>query len=221
MADRTRARQLAAEYIARGEPTGWFEQLYQEAERGEATVSWADLSVNSNLLEFWNTHPENADGKSALKIGCGLGDDAEQLARWGLETTAFDIAPSAIRACRRRFPETRVHYEVADLLDPPSDWLGRFEFVLESYTLQVLPRALRVQAIRCVAGFVKPGGRLLVSARARTETEPEGDMPWPLTNRELDCFSQNSLSEVSRDDYLDQESPPVRRFRALFRRPNY
>ena len=38
MPDRTRARQLAAEYVAKGDPTGWFEQLYQEAEAGGSPI---------------------------------------------------------------------------------------------------------------------------------------------------------------------------------------
>lgn len=36
--------------------------------------------------------------RQPLVVGCGLGDDAEQLAAWGLKTTAFDISQSAIRA---------------------------------------------------------------------------------------------------------------------------
>jgi hypothetical protein len=34
--DRRRLRQLAAEYLAEGDPTGWFERLYEEAEEGKA-----------------------------------------------------------------------------------------------------------------------------------------------------------------------------------------
>ena len=221
MADLTRARALAAEYLAKGDPTGWFEQLYWEAERGEATISWADLQPNPSLVEFWKHHPVAAAGKSALKIGCGLGDDAEQLAAWGFETTAFDISESAIRACRRQFPESRVNYVAADLLNPPVVWCAKFDFVLEAYTLQVLPAELRPAAIRNAAGFVRPGGLLLVIARGREEGEPEGAMPWPLTRRELDQFTRCGLAEVSVEDFVDQESPPVRRFRALYARPNY
>ena len=80
METRARARELAAEYLAKGEPTGWFEQLYREAEKGAARIPWADLSPNPNLLAFWAKHPIAGAGKRAINIGCGLGDDAEQLA---------------------------------------------------------------------------------------------------------------------------------------------
>jgi SAM-dependent methyltransferase len=208
--NRTRARELAAQSLRAGDPTGWFEPLYKEHAEGSKVVPWADLGVNPNLLEFAGA------GKTALTVGCGFGDDAEQLAAWGFETTAFDISPSAIEACRRRFPESAVEYTAADLLAPPAEWTGRFDFVLEVYTLQVLPAGLRPQAIRGLAGFLKKGGKILLIARGREENDPEGSMPWPLTRRELDEFAAAGLREESFEDYLDSESPPVRRFRAVY-----
>ena len=214
--NRVRARELAARFIRSGDPTGWLEQLYREHEQGSKVVPWADLGVNPNLVEFFERNPIAAAGKTALTIGCGFGDDAEQLAAWGFETTAFDVAPSAISAAKQRFPGSSVDYRTADLLVPPEEWRGRFDFVLESYTLQVLPPELRPQAIRSVAGFAKKGGMILLIARAREEHEEEGQMPWPLTRRELERFVELGLREESFEDYLDKEAPPVRRFRAVF-----
>jgi 2-polyprenyl-3-methyl-5-hydroxy-6-metoxy-1,4-benzoquinol methylase len=214
--NRARARELAAQFRSAGDPTGWFEQLYKEQEQGRKVVPWADLGANPNLLEFFELHRVTASGKTALTVGCGFGDDAEQLAAWGFETSAFDISPSAIEACKRRFPESQVNYVAADLLQPPVEWSGHFDFVLESNTLQSLPPELRALAIRGVAGFVAKGGTILVMARAREEHEPEGLMPWPLTRRELGLFVALGLTEESFEDYFDKESPPVRRFRAHF-----
>lgn len=216
MENRGRARALAAEYLAKGDATGWFEPLYREAETGDSIVPWADLEPNPNLIDFWRRH-SIADGKTALVVGCGLGDDAEQLAKWNFETTAFDISPAAITACKRRFPQSRVRYETADLLRRPPQWLAGFDFVLESYTLQVLPRALRKNAMKSMACFVKTGGHLLVIARGRDAEEPEGSMPWPLTRDELAALEVLGLREISFEDYMDREEPPVRRFRALYR----
>jgi SAM-dependent methyltransferase len=208
--NRVRARELAAASRVSGDPTAWFELLYQEQEQGNRVVPWADLGVNPNLI------PMEGAGKTALTVGCGLGDDAEQLAAWGFETTAFDISPSAIRACRRRFPHSEVTYVAADLLAPPEEWAGRFDLVLEIYTLQVLPAELRPLAMRSMAGFLKKGGKILLIARGREENEPEGLMPWPLTRRELGEFAASGLREESFEDYFDKESPPVRRFRAIY-----
>ena len=215
---RRRARELAADFNSRGDPTGWFETLYREAEKGTAEVPWADLRPNRNLLDFWNEHPQDTRGKSALAVGCGLGDDAEQLATWGFHTTAFDISATAIATARKRFPATEVDYVTADLFAAPTAWRCDFDFVVEIYTLQVLPRKLRLEAARKIALFLRANGLLLAIARGREAAEPEGEMPWPVTRDELNEFIRAGLKEISFEDYCDPEEPAVRRFRAAYTR---
>lgn len=216
--DRTRARELAAESIRRGDPSGWFETLYKEGEAGKSVIPWANRKQNPSLLDFWKANPQITEGKLALVIGCGLGDDAEQLAQWGFKTTAFDISDAAIRMARKRYPETRVEFRVANLFEPPPEWALKFDFVFEANTAQALPAAVRARAIGKIAGFVKPGGRLLVIARGREPHEPEGQLPWPLTRAELAGFVDAGLVEKSFDDYFDSEEPPTRRYRVLYER---
>jgi SAM-dependent methyltransferase len=168
------------------------------------------------LLGFWKAHPQPTSGKSALVIGCALGDDAELLASWGFQTTAFDISETAIRAARKRYPNSIVEYQSANLLDPPSDWRRQFDFVFEANTLQVLPAALRPQAIINISSFLRPGGLLLVIARGRETSEPEGQMPWPLTREELSAFTTHGLKELSFESIPDLTEPGVQRFRVLY-----
>jgi SAM-dependent methyltransferase len=220
MPNRARARELAAESVRSGDPLGWFERLYQEAQQGKSEVPWADLCPNLHLLKVWQSHHQQTAEESALVIGCGLGDDAEQLAAWGFRTTAFDISETAIRAASKRFPHTQVEYLVADLLAPPVAWLGYFDFVLEVYTLQVLPENIRPQAIEKVAAFLRSGGALLLLARGRDKADPRGEMPWPLTREELEAFPRAGLQEISFEDYIDRGDDAVRRFRALYRKPS-
>ncbi len=215
-AQRATARQIAHKHLESGDPLGWFEELYALAGGNASIIPWADLRPNPNLIDWLNQHPMAGSGR-ALKIGSGLGDDAEELARRGFATTAFDISGSAIAWSRRRFPESPVSYVQADLFSAPEEWRGRFDLVVESYTLQVLPPNLRPDAARCMASFVSPGGMLLVIARGREPGEDEGRMPWPLTRDELSLFEAQGLKEISFEDYTDGESPPVRRFRAVYR----
>jgi len=219
MKDRTRARELAAEFHRKGDPIGWFEALYREAEEGKSTVPWVDYHPTALLVSFWMANPLPAEGKSALVTGCGLGDDPEQLAAWGFRTTAFDISETAIRAVRKRFPSSKVDYHVANLLKPPSEWQGKFDFVFEANTLQVLPAQLRLPAMQNIVTFLRPKGFLLVVARAREPHEPEGQMPWPLTRAELDSFKALGLEELQFDIRPDVNEPDVRRFRILYRLP--
>ena len=216
MTDRTRARALAKESIERGDAVGWFERLYAEARRGEAVVPWADLAPNPHVVE-WLEREAPPPGR-VLDIGCGLGDTAEDLARRGFSVVAFDVSPSAIDATRRRFPESRVNYRVADLLRLPAHFAGAFDLVIECYTLQVLPPEARAEAAAALRRLPRPGGALLVVARGREPDEPPGSMPWPLTRAEVEAIATPDLALARFEDFLDREDPPVRRLRALFRR---
>ena len=214
---RATAREIARKHLEAGDPLGWFEDLYSRAGENASIIPWADLAPNPNLIDWLDRRQFLSPGK-ALVVGCGLGDDAEELARRGFETTAFDISDSAIAWSRRRYPQSVVTYIVADLFSAPVQWKATFDFVLELYTLQVLPPNLRADAVRCIASFVAQSGTLLVIARGREPSEPEGTMPWPLTNDDLSLFETHGLKRVSFEDYRDSEDPPVRRFRATYRR---
>ncbi len=213
---RQRAQQLASEFIAGKNATGWFEILYAEAGSNYDAVPWADLVANPNLVNWATKQELVGKDKRGLIIGCGYGDDAEFLAQFGFQVMAFDISPTAIAQCQRRFPNSPVSYQVADLLNPPPSWFNSFDFVLESYTLQVLPPELRVLAISNMTKFVAPSGQLLIIARGREELDPLGNMPYPLTQLELKQFENAELRREKFEDYFDTETPPVRRFRALY-----
>ncbi|MGA3084524.1 MAG: class I SAM-dependent methyltransferase [Thermodesulfobacteriota bacterium] len=215
---RATARKIANQYLSKGDPLGWFEELYSQAKAEVSIIPWADLMPNPHLLTRLDRHGINGAGKKALKIGCGLGDDAEALVHRGFDTTAFDISPTAIDWCRRRFPKSSAHYLVADLFSAPQDWREAFDFVLESYTLQVLSPGLRRKAVSEIAYFIKPGGTLLVIARGREQSDDEGKMPWPLTKEDLIGFKTSDLQEVNFEDYMDNEDPPVRRFRVVYKK---
>ncbi len=217
---RHRARELAAEFLSRGDGVGWFEPLYAEAGKNPSRIPWADQHPNPNLLDWLQREGLLATGKSALVVGCGLGDDAEHLAHRGFRVTAFDISASAIEWCRERFPESHVCYEVRNVLQLPGSWKQAFDFVFEAYTLQVLPPELRPPAIGQIASALKPQGTLLVICRGRNPEDPQGQMPWPLLREELLGFDEYGLRETAFEDYLDQsEDPPVRRLRATYTRP--
>jgi SAM-dependent methyltransferase len=219
--------------VANGDATGWFEQLYREAEDGALVVPWADGEANPFLIEWLDAQepaatPEptreagtaGGSGRSALVVGCGLGYDAEFLAGRGFAVTAFDIAPTAIAAAKRANPGTEVTYLTADLLDLPTAWTGAFDLVVEVYTIQPIFGPSRALALAALHRPVAPGGTLLVIAGATNEQDPERDpglMPWPLTRRELEQAG-GPLRVHRIEQYFDHEDPPKLRWRAEFRR---
>ena len=212
-------RRIIQEHYDRGDPVGWFEALYAWAGDDTTKVPWADKRPNKNLITWIQREQIRGNGRRAVVVGCGLGDDADLLAKYGFDVTAFDISPSAIEWAKRRFAKSRANFVTSDLLNLPSDWLGAFDFVFEAYTIQPLPLSLRSKAISAVASLVKPGGELLLICRARDEHEEAPELPWPLTPKEVSQFDAVGLKRLAFEDYLDDEDPPVRRFRVLFTRP--
>lgn len=212
--DRDRVQRLALDALARGDALGWFEEVYRQAGGDASGVPWADLQVKMPFGQ-WLARGALPQGQ-ALVVGCGLGDDAEALAARGLQVTAFDVAPTAIAWCRQRFPQSSVDWQVQDLFALPAEWRQRFDFVMESYTLQALPVHLRSQAIAAVASTLAPGATLLVICRARDLEQEISGPPWPLTRQDLGEFEKHGLTLAKLEDFLDDEDPPVRRFRAEY-----
>lgn len=218
--EQSRVQELAEKSYARNDPTGWFEELYVHASGDESAIPWAKLEVNPNLIGWLERRDVKGLGKTALVVGCGLGDDAEALAELGFEVTAFDISPTAIAWCRQRFADTKVNYIVDDLLHPALIAKNQYDFILESYTLQALPAAVRPQGMETIGQLLAPNGTLLVICRGRDADEPATSLPYPLTKEEISYFESN-LQRVKLEDYIYPENSTIRRFRIEYRRsPN-
>jgi SAM-dependent methyltransferase len=214
--DRTKARELARKALEEGQPLRWFEELYRAHAEGQAVVPWADLRPNPNLGRVLRGSLEHV--LEALVVGCGFGDDAEFLKKSGARrVVGFDLSPTAVERARKRFGD-EIAWEVADVLAPPASWLGRFDLIFEAYTLQVLPPELRRRAQDVLVTLLRPGGELIVIARGRSEEEPAGQMPWPLTRSEMSRFEQLGCRALQYDEFLDEEEPPVRRIAARHQR---
>lgn len=176
-----------------GELSGIFEEFYAGAEAGGAKPPWDYGAPRPQLVEWAEARDLAGDGRKALVVGCGYGADAEFLALLGFRTTGFDFAPTAIDAARRKYPDSEVTYLVADVLDLPHAWQGRFDLVVESLTVQSMPPEQHPVAAQSIAALVAPAGTLLVLATTRDEgAEVEGP-PWPLSRAELDAFAYRDL----------------------------
>lgn len=210
---RAHVRALAAKFAESGDATGWFDALYKEAAGDTEIIPWADLEPNKFFREWAESTGLKGEGRTALVVGCGLGDDAKYLYDLGFKVSAFDISPTAIEWAKRLHAETDIQFEVADLFAPPADWLGAFEFVLEIYTIQPLPMEMRPRVIDSVASFVAPGGKLVVVTRGREDDEQPERLPWPLSRRDLKRFKEKGLKQTDFVEMVaDDEVEEQRRF---------
>lgn len=216
---RARTRELAAEFAERGDALGWFDALYKEAAGDSEKIPWGDLEPNRFFRAFAENTGLKGNGRKALVVGSGLGDDAAYLDDLGFSVTAFDLSPTAIEWAKKLYTDRQIRFETMDLFKPDLDWLGRFEFVLEIYTIQPLPLEMRERTIDAVSGFVAPGGELVVVTRGREDDEEPEKLPWPLSRKDLSRFEHNGLTqthfEIMPDDTDDE---PADRFVVIYSR---
>lgn len=111
-----------------------------------------------NFLDYVQPHgPEFFDGLTMLDAGTGSGRHSRQAALYGANVAAVDLGDS-IDVARKNNPDSTLTVQ-SDLESLPFAE-GSFEFVISIGVLHHLPDTER--ALKYLAGFVKPGGRLRV-----------------------------------------------------------
>lgn len=202
---------LIRESWARGEPSGWFEPLYANAEKGDAKIPWAMMKPHPHLTAWVNKTKLEGNGKRALVTGCGFGDDAELLRELGFAVTAFDISETAIKQCKERFPDSSVDYQVVDLFEMPESWQAQFDLVLDSRTIQSIQYQYHQSAIEAISACVADGGRVLLVCFGRDNPEEKAKgIPWGLSRKELGHFETCGLSEESWEDVSTDDGMRLR-----------
>ncbi len=212
-------KQMVKEYQENDNPTGWFDSIYTDAQGDYKAVFWSDLEPSPYLIKWLKENLNFSKQKKAIVVGCGLGDDAEALSEYGYEVIGFDISKEAIKLCKKRYPNSKVTYLVADLFDYDKSWLQNFDVVYECNTIQVLPGKYRVQARKAISSLLKKQGHALVSCRSRNKGEKENDIPLPLDYDEINKFvHDDKLEEISFLAYDDTQVPSVPHFFAIYKR---
>lgn len=208
---------LAHEHIEKGQATAWFEELYKQADGNRDMIPWADLEPNRFFVEWDKKAAIRGEGRNALVVGCGLGDEAVYLDERGFDVTAFDISEKAIEWAKRIHADRSIDFHVADLFETPSEWRRAFNFVIEVYTIQALPVSMREKTIAAIAALLGAEGELAVVQRLRSDhkSEPDGP-PWAVSKKELMLFEEHGLKIADFETYLGDEEEPVERFVARF-----
>lgn len=206
---------LIREYNESGDYANLFEQAYIQTNANDSAPPWVKHQAHPHLSAWADKSKLAGTGKRAIVVGCGLGDDAEYLAKLGFKVTAFDISATAITICQQRFPQSAVTYLQADLFAMPQDWLQAFDFVFESRTIQALPANISEKSIAAIASLVAVEGTLLVLCHGRDPQDNIAGIPWPLSRKELQAFSHHSLEESEFDDVSESGG---RFFRVAYQR---
>lgn len=196
----------------------WFETVYTEAGDDPARVPWANLVPHPLTQSFVKAQLRGLDGLRVLDVGCGLGDNAECFAAEGAKVTAFDFVEDAVAWAKRRFPQTRVDYRVADLFALPAEWQGQFDLVHECYTLQALSAPMIPRAFSVFKSLLAPQGKVAMIARARGEDEAIDGPPWPLPPSIFDSAREQGLVPIVIEDIAATAQLGRRHWRAVLAR---
>ena len=102
-------------------------------------------------------------GKHLLEIGCGMGYDSLEFLKRGVQVTATDLTPNAVKMTRQHFEVEKVKAEdvrTANALDLPFDD-NTFDAVWSNGVLHATGDTRR--AIQETRRVLKPGGRAIIS----------------------------------------------------------
>jgi cyclopropane fatty-acyl-phospholipid synthase-like methyltransferase len=132
--------------------------------------SGSDEVRNWFMDEILQRLPADAD---VLELGCGWGAAAAILGD-GRRYTGVDLSSEQLAIARARLPEavfqhgdlTRIEF-----LD------GSFDAVVAFYVFNHVPRAEQAPAFERIFGWLRPGGRLMLSLGA-SDTEDEVEEDW-------------------------------------------
>lgn len=97
--------------------------------------------------------------ETALSVADGEGRNSVQLARAGLQVTAFDLSPTAVGRAKALAAKAGVALDTRESDWQGWDWDRQFDLVVGIF-IQFMPPAERPAQFASLARAVKPGGRL-------------------------------------------------------------
>jgi SAM-dependent methyltransferase len=113
------------------------------------------------------------DGSRVLDLGCGSGVPATREIARRHEVIGVDISPEQIARARSNVPAATFHCVDARGIDFPQ---GSFDAIVALYLIDNVPSQDYHTLFHKLAGWLKPGGRMLLSAEPGDD--PGGTYEW-------------------------------------------
>ena len=118
-----------------------------------------DRGGEDTWLERWKNLLETGRDVPVLDLGCGAGEDARTLTRWGFRVVAADFSEKALEITRRRAPGVRTkNVDLTRGLPFPDD---HFQAIVASLSLHYFPWLETLDILEEIRRCLAPDGHLL------------------------------------------------------------
>jgi len=188
----------------------YWENRHRSARGQLSAVGHAQLNDRANkeqyeikrarLTEVLEKHVSNAQGRTLLDAGCGIGLLTAAFVDLGFDVTGADVSPTGIAEARSREGRAKFFVSAIEALE-----LGRsFDVVvIVDVLLHVVKRDAWVKSLASLARHVRPGGLLVILDSMR---RAEHDKPVHCNWRTLDEFTETAAAfGLTRIDHVQFE----------------
>jgi SAM-dependent methyltransferase len=144
----------------------------------------SDIAEDSRLIDFIVRLPK---GGQVLDLGCGPGNAAAEMARQGLQVSAWDASAEMVALAQRHDgvdAAQKLFDDMADLAPSSLDGLWA------NFSLLHAPEADMPRHLAAIASAVKPGGVFLIALKEGTGAHRDG------IGRLYTYFTEDSLSAL-------------------------
>ena len=170
-----------------------WEGMYQKGE-----VFWDRGGPAPPMKQYLSRNPLHG---RALVPGCGRGHEVALAVENGLDASGLDIAPTAVAEARSRYPHLADRFVNGSLFDPPTEFRGVFDVVLEHTCMSALPPGFRTDYRRGIELALKPGGLLVGLWYINPALDPGHDgPPYPFPVPELTTLFADGFEIL--EDYI-------------------
>jgi methyl halide transferase len=155
-----------------------WEQRYQEG-----SDRW-DLGCPAPpFINLLNSTQAPKPGRIAV-LGCGSGQDAMLFAEAAFDVVGFDFAPSAIERAltTANARGLKAQFLQRNIFELETEFLHRFDYVLEHTCFCAIPVTLRSQYVQVVRSLLKPNGQLIALFYTHNK---EGGPPFGVKPQEI------------------------------------
>lgn len=179
----------------------------------EGDVFWDKGRPAPALRKYLESHQVRG---RALVPGCGRGHEVALAMEHGLNATGLDLAPTAIAQARALYPQLAERFVVGDVFDPPTEFRGAFDVVLEHTCLAGLPPVIRADYRRGIDLMLRPGGLVIGIWFINPALDPgEKGPPFGISEQELTALFADGYTIL--DDYVPDVAFPNREGRERLR----